>query len=110
MVTIGNLIAARLFEEAGDPARALAVIRRRAWWNAFLSTQLREEGRLAELAGDHTGAIHAYRHFLALRADAEPSLRPDLERVRAALERLDPGLVDERRGRPDRQADRGSRE
>jgi hypothetical protein len=33
----------------------------------YLSTFLREEGRLAALTGDTAGAIRAYQHYLALR-------------------------------------------
>ena len=49
---------------------------------------LREEGRLADLAGDREAAIEAYRHYLALRTDPEPSLQPQIEQVRAELARL----------------------
>jgi hypothetical protein len=49
---------------------------------------LREEGRLAALTGDRTGAIRAYQHYLALRTDPEPSLRPQVEQVRADLGQL----------------------
>ena len=54
----------------------------------FLSTYLREEGRLAELTGDVEGAIAAYRQFLALRAEPEAELREEVEDVRERLERL----------------------
>jgi hypothetical protein len=67
----------------------LALVRRRSTWNPFLSTQLREEGRLAALVGDRAGAIEAYRHYLALRGDAEPPLRADIARVRRELAQLE---------------------
>jgi hypothetical protein len=35
------------------------------------------------------GAITAYRHYLALRSDAEPRLKPDVERVRRELDQLE---------------------
>jgi hypothetical protein len=54
----------------------------------YLSTFLREEGRLAALTGDTAGAIHAYQHYLALRSNPEPRLRPEVERVRGDLTRL----------------------
>ena len=54
----------------------------------FLSTYLREEGRLAALTGDTTGAIAAYRHFLTLQAHPEPARAAVVERVRAELGRL----------------------
>jgi hypothetical protein len=87
LMGVGNLIAARLYEARGDLRHALDLTRRRnAWGNQLLSTQLREEGRLAALVGDTAGAVRAYRHYLALRSDPEPTLRPDVERVRAALQ------------------------
>jgi serine/threonine-protein kinase len=88
---LGNLVVARLWEANGDVPRALAAVRRRIYglgYPPFLATMLREEGRLAELAGDRTGAIEAYTRYLALRSDPEPSLQPEVERVRAELARL----------------------
>ena len=85
-----NLILARLRESVGDPQGALSAVRRRifglgAW---FLSTYLHEEGRLAALTGDTTGAIHAYQHYLALRSDPEPPLQAERDSVRAEVARL----------------------
>jgi len=88
MITIGNLTAARLYETRGDPRRSLELVRRRGSWNGYLSTQLREEARLAASIGDRRGAISAYRHYLYLRSEAEPRLRPDVEKVRRELARL----------------------
>jgi hypothetical protein len=88
--TIAVVVAAQLHEARGELQHALALTRRRTfWWNWLLSTPLREEGRLASLVGDTLGAVRAYRHYLALRSDAEPQLRPDVERVRAELARLE---------------------
>jgi serine/threonine-protein kinase len=81
-----NLVTARLFEATGDRASALAATRRRLYDVAeprFLSTYLREEGRLAALTGDTAGAIRAYRHYLILQADPEPAAQPRVQRVRA---------------------------
>jgi tetratricopeptide (TPR) repeat protein len=88
-----NLIAARLLEANGDLPRALAAVRRRRFdlVPVFLSTYLREEGRLAALTGDSAGAVGAYRHYLTLRAHPEPALRPGVEQVRAELARLEGG-------------------
>ena len=86
-----NLVVARLKEAQGDRQGALAATRRRLYFWAepfFLSTYLREEGRLAALTGDRQGAIRAYRHYLALRADPEPTLRSQVEQVRAELAQL----------------------
>ena len=54
-------------------------------WPPFLSSFLREEGRLAALTGDRAGAIRAYRHYLMFRYDPEPSVRPEVDRVRREL-------------------------
>ena len=91
--SFANLVAARLLEKLGDIRGALAAARRRsdAWAqnNPYLATQLREQGRLAALAGEREEAIRAYRHFLALRADAEPALQPQVEAVRRELKQLE---------------------
>jgi hypothetical protein len=86
-----NLVEARLLEATGDRAAALATVRRRLYDVAeplYLSTYLREEGRLAALAGDTAGAIRAYRHYLALQADPEPPLQPRVRAIHAELARL----------------------
>jgi hypothetical protein len=86
-----NLMVAGLFEELGQPERALAVVRRRFYhsgWPYYLSTGLREEGRLAALTGDRDGAIRAYTHYLELRSDPEPEVLPEVEAVRDELARL----------------------
>ncbi len=88
----GNLIASRLHEERGEIPAALAALRRRYVGVATFPhyvTYLREEGRLAALAGDRTGAIRAYRHYLALRGEAEPALQPEVRRVREELEAVE---------------------
>jgi DNA-binding SARP family transcriptional activator/TolB-like protein len=86
-----HLALARLHEAAGDPAAALAALRRRTYyngWQPYLATMLREEGRLASTLGDATAARRAYRHYLAFRDDPEPALKHEVERVRAALAAL----------------------
>ena len=95
-----NLVVARLAEIVGDLPLALRAVRRRAGrydmlpW--YLSTFLREEGRLAALTGDTAGAIRAYRHYVALRPDPEPAVRPAVEAVRARLTGLVAGNRTER--------------
>lgn len=85
----GNLIVARLHSNRGDTAKALEAVRRRVYfWTRYLASHLREEGRLAALTGDRDGAVRAYRHYLALRTDPEPTLTEDVESVRAALAAL----------------------
>ena len=90
-LTYPPIALARLLEASGDRAAALAAIRRRPYfigWQPFLAASLREEGRLAALAGDRAGAVRAYEHYLALRYDPEPALRPAADSVRAELTRL----------------------
>jgi hypothetical protein len=89
-VKASNLIVARLWGAHGDWARAeAAAFRRFRGMNPeFLSTHLLEEGRAAALAGHRTTAIRALQHYLALRYDPEPSVRPEVEVVRAELARL----------------------
>jgi hypothetical protein len=89
---VGNLVLARLQERAGSVSAALATVRRREYFfnrAAFLSTYLREEGRLAALAGDTAGAITAYRHYLALRSNPDPELKADAESITRELWRLE---------------------
>ena len=85
-----NLVAAHLLEANGDIPGALAAVRRRLFdlVPSFLATYLREEGRLATLAGDTSGAIAAYRHYLTLQAHPEPTVAPRVAEARAALDRL----------------------
>ena len=84
-----NLVLARLWEAEGDLPRALQAVRRRAGGYMlhpqFMSTFLREEGRLAALGGEQEAAIRAYQHYLALRPDPEPSVQPEVEQLRADL-------------------------
>jgi hypothetical protein len=86
-----NLEVARLRERQGDLRAALAAVRRRPYayhLTDYLAPHLREEGRLAALTGDRSGAIKAYRHYLALRSDPEPALRPAVDTIRAELAKL----------------------
>jgi hypothetical protein len=83
-----NLQLARLQESRGNLTGALRALRRREYFNwdlTFFSTALREEGRIATLAGDRAGAVRAYQHYLALRSDPEPSQKPEVEQVRSDL-------------------------
>ena len=48
----------------------------------------REEGRLSALVGDRAGAIDAYSQYLAMRYKPEPSVKPEVDHVRAELARL----------------------
>jgi hypothetical protein len=88
-----NLVIARLAEAQGDLSFALRAARRRgAPFNLgptfYLASYLREEGRLAALTADTASAIRAYQHYLALRSQPEPALRPEVERVQTELAQL----------------------
>lgn len=87
-----NIELARLYETSGDARKALEVIRRRPYhWaegTEYLTTNLREEGRLAAKAGDREGAVRAYSHYLRLRDNPDAALLPQADSVRAALQRL----------------------
>jgi hypothetical protein len=93
IVATAQLAAADLHERQGDPAAALRAVRRRRYdfdsSNLLLATSLRTEGRLAAEVGDTEGAMRAYRHYLALRTDPEPTLQPQVDSVRAALAALE---------------------
>jgi hypothetical protein len=54
----------------------------------MIAPALREEGRIAALAGDREVAIKAYSHYLALHHNPDPSVRPVVDRVRAELAQL----------------------
>jgi serine/threonine-protein kinase len=84
-------LLAQSWERRGNAPRALATIRRRelGMWNRLWSTRLREEGRLAVAAGDTTGAIRAYRDYLALRWEPDAALVGEVNRVRGELKRLE---------------------
>jgi TolB-like protein len=91
LFTYGNLVAARLHEEAGDTVAALAALRRRVIGIATYPHYVRyrrEEGRLAASVGDTAGAIRAYRHYLALRSTPDPRLRAQADTVRIELAEL----------------------
>ena len=89
--SIGNLVAGRLWFQRGETGRALAAVRRRTATapSCVLATQLREEGRYAAMVGDNKGATKAYRHYVALRSDAEPRLQTQVRAVRVELAALE---------------------
>jgi hypothetical protein len=88
-----NYTIARLRESQGDLTGALAAIRRRevGYYPAYLWSLpafLRQEGRLAALAGDAPGALTAYDQYLAMRTNPAAPLRAQRDSVvseRAAL-------------------------
>ncbi|HUF77192.1 MAG TPA: hypothetical protein VMM35_12980, partial [Longimicrobiales bacterium] len=88
----GNIAVARLHELQGNPALALAAVRRRVYnmdsANFLLAASLRMEGSLAGRVGDEEGARRAYLHYLELRSDPEPALLAQADSVRVELGRL----------------------
>jgi eukaryotic-like serine/threonine-protein kinase len=91
LAMVGNLVAARIYEEQGNLPQALALVRRRIFDlipAPIYVTYHREEGRLAALNRDREGAIRAYRRYLTLRSGAESRLQPQVAQVRAELEAL----------------------
>ena len=81
-----NFTIARLREAQGDLPRALAAIRRREvdYFPAYmwsLPAFLRQEGRLAALAGDSAGALRAYDEYLTLRTAPDPPFRAQRDSV-----------------------------
>ena len=90
-----NFTVARLREAQGNLPAALAAIRRREvdYFPAYLWSLpafLRQEGRLAALTGDTTGAILAYDQYLTLRTNPDAPFKPERDSViaeRAALAR-----------------------
>jgi hypothetical protein len=88
-----SLELARLYEKQGRVDRALRAVRRRMMpmgqpEPAGLAESYRLEGRLAALADDKVGTMRAYRNYLRLRVDPEPSRIPQLDSVRAELRAL----------------------
>jgi tetratricopeptide (TPR) repeat protein len=96
-VTLGNLTLAELYSQRGEYAKALAAVQRHApvadagtqRVQVALSTLFREEGRLAKLTGNKADARAAYGHYLALRSNPEPSLRAEVNRIRAEMTTLE---------------------
>jgi TolB-like protein len=88
---LGEVILARYWEAAGNPARALALLRSRilGFPNWSLAESYRAEGRLAAIVGDTTGAIRVYREYLDLRRFADSLLVPQRDSVAAELARLE---------------------
>ncbi len=87
-----NLMTARLRAAIGDLPGAARVIGRVGVAlpisPVFWSTYLREGARIAEEVGDTAGAARALARYVALRARAEPGLRPELDSARSRLAAL----------------------
>jgi tetratricopeptide (TPR) repeat protein len=88
--TFASIQLARLYQQQGRTDRALRAVRRRYSPNGEpepvgLAEAYRLEGQLAAQLGDRADAIRAYRNYLRMRIDPEPSRIPQRDSVRAAL-------------------------
>jgi tetratricopeptide (TPR) repeat protein/tRNA A-37 threonylcarbamoyl transferase component Bud32/TolB-like protein len=88
--TFASIQLARLYQAQGRTDRALRAVRRRYSPNGELeppglAEAYRLEGQLAAQVGDRADAIRAYRYYLRMRIDAEPSRIPQRDSVRAEL-------------------------
>ena len=87
LAIIGPLIA------QGNLRGALAASQRHLYGRGptrLLAQRLVHEARLASATGDTATAIRAYRHYLALRANAEPPHQVQVDQMRGELARLQP--------------------
>ena len=90
-VTLNTLLA-DLWERTNEPARALTAnhrVERQTEWARLASTRMRREARLQERLGQPREAIRAWRGYIAMRANAEPSAQADLAQAKANLARLE---------------------
>ncbi|MGN6391604.1 MAG: hypothetical protein ACTHM9_05070, partial [Gemmatimonadales bacterium] len=89
---VTDLVLARLRESMGDLPGAARTIGRvevaLPVSRPYLSTYLKEQGRIWLAAGDTASAIRSMRRYVALRAEAEEVQRPGRDSVRAVLARL----------------------
>jgi tetratricopeptide (TPR) repeat protein len=90
---VASLQLARLYEKQGRTDRALRAVRRRYSPNGEpeppgLAEAYRLEGQYAAKLGDRADAIRAYRNYLRMRVDPEPSRIPQRDSVRAELAKV----------------------
>ena len=90
---IASIQLARLYEKQGRTDRALRAVRRRYSPNGEpeppgLAEAYRLEGQYAAKLGDRADAIRAYRNYLRMRVDPEPSRVPQRDSVRAELAKV----------------------
>jgi tetratricopeptide (TPR) repeat protein len=86
-----NMAISRMWERLGDREAAYRAIARQGFHPAYfhyLAMMGAEQARLAAMLGKRDEAIQLYRHYLALNEAAEPSMKPQLDRIRRDLARL----------------------
>lgn len=76
-------IAARLLGQLGDPELGFRVAS-----NTLYASAILERARLGAQIGRRENAIRAYQTYLLLRHNPEPSMQPEIDRVRAELARM----------------------
>ena len=90
-LTWENLMVAKLLEGEQEYRRAAAAAtryRHALGYPSYLSSYLREAGRLFALAGDRESAVRHYQDYLALRGNSEMSEESEAIQVRRALAEL----------------------
>ena len=83
-----NLLLVRALEAVGDYRGALEASKRTHAMPLYWASRIWAEAHARQMAGDRAGAIRGYQQYLRLRANPEPSRRPQAEAVRAELTRL----------------------
>lgn len=86
-----RLVASRLLELNGDPARARAAVRRFSYdlqLPVFIQAQLLQDARLSAKLGDRPAAIRNYRKFIALRTSADATGKRTTEQAQRELAQL----------------------
>ncbi|HJR41020.1 MAG TPA: hypothetical protein VJ812_02975, partial [Gemmatimonadaceae bacterium] len=97
MRAYATLALTRLYRALGEREAALEAVRRRPYmrgWPHYLSSYLREEGRLAAQEGERAAAARACEQYLALRSAPDAELASQVDSVKGELAR-----VNRRRGR-----------
>ena len=87
-----NTLLAGLWERIGQPQRALDASVRTDFGlglGRLAATRVRRDARLLEQLGRPSEAMAQLRHYIALRAQAEPRLQSDVADAKATLARLE---------------------
>jgi hypothetical protein len=88
-LTIGALVASRLWQQRGDLRNAYIAIQRMfPEETMFLSTYRLERARIAAALGERKDALEQYRLYLAMRSRPEAALMSQVTAVRAEYDRL----------------------
>jgi eukaryotic-like serine/threonine-protein kinase len=91
LISVANLATARMWERIGDREAAYRAVSRRAFHPSYvhyMSAMMAEQARMAALINKHDEAIRLYTWYLKIMEAAEPSMKPEIDRVRRELTRL----------------------